>query len=154
MEFEHRDMKNIVGNDGKFTYKNEHKSEWERIAEFILTADKTKFQFYLSFMNLGLINQSSSIKNKTSYKSRSNKAKSNYVKESKNDTESSSSKPKTGSETPVAKKDDVMPSFSKFKKPAPGVSSNRLFLHIFILQTPHSRPLGHPKALPNLTCSK
>lgn len=54
MEFELKDMKHIVGDDGKFTDLVTKKSEWERITEFILSADRTRFDFYLTLLHLGL----------------------------------------------------------------------------------------------------
>jgi len=54
MEFDLKDMSKIMGEDGNFTGLESKKTEWERIMEFVLNTDKTKFEFYLTLLNLGL----------------------------------------------------------------------------------------------------
>lgn len=57
MEFDFKDMRNIVDEDGQFTNLMTKRTEWERITDFILNADRKRFDFYLTLLHLGIITQ-------------------------------------------------------------------------------------------------
>ena len=57
MEFDMKDMRRIVDENGELTNILENKSEWERITQFVLNTDRKRFDFYLTLMNLGLISK-------------------------------------------------------------------------------------------------
>ncbi|CAI2359875.1 unnamed protein product [Moneuplotes crassus] len=70
MEFDIKDMRRIVNEQGEFTNYITKKSEWERVTDFVLNSDKTRFEFYLTLMNLGLINKTSGAMTKKNRKMR------------------------------------------------------------------------------------
>mmetsp|Transcript_22825 Transcript_22825/g.20301 ORF Transcript_22825/g.20301 Transcript_22825/m.20301 type:complete len:131 (+) Transcript_22825:295-687(+) len=65
MEFDLKDMRKIMREDGEFTNNIVKKSEWERVTEFVLNSDRTRFDFYLTLMNLGLITKTNGSIKKT-----------------------------------------------------------------------------------------